>query len=168
MQSRKFENLDLICQLTTLQARLAPLFISFCSFNYQGLNDSEAEFLITWDQIIEKLLLYSDQITSILENIYSIMADTDYWEIHNILVYIFDIRLDLEQYEEYYQSSTQSSSFSFPLIAHDEPIQYSIKEQNISLIRALTELAQKSREMAKQSQNKENGSIRRYNNQQFR
>ncbi|KAA6356500.1 MAG: hypothetical protein EZS28_047973, partial [Streblomastix strix] len=134
VQSQRFENLKQICQLTSLQAHLAPLFIGclyqdlVCAFNYTGITDGEAEFLITWDQICEKLLSYSDQITQTLENIYSIMADTDVWEDYNIIVQVFDIRLDLEQSE--YSSSTQSSSKSFFNLTHDEPIQYTNKEQS--------------------------------------
>ncbi|KAA6388655.1 MAG: hypothetical protein EZS28_015818 [Streblomastix strix] len=122
----------------------------------KGLDDGEAEFFISWDQICEKLLLYSDHITSTLENIYSIIEDANYWEETDIIVQVFDIRLDLK--ESQYYSSNQSSSQIFPTIAHDEPIQYSNQEQMISLIRSLTLLAQKSREMAIQPYRQEVGS----------
>ncbi|KAA6394042.1 MAG: hypothetical protein EZS28_010431 [Streblomastix strix] len=134
-------------------AHLAPLFLSclyqdlVCSFNYRGLDDGEAEFLISWDQICEQLLLLSDQITQTLENIYSIVKDASSWEVHNVVMQVFDIRLDLEETQ---YSQTQSSSKSFTSITHDEPIQHSNQEQKNSLIRALTNFAQKSREMASQ------------------
>ncbi|KAA6388657.1 MAG: hypothetical protein EZS28_015816, partial [Streblomastix strix] len=126
-----------------------------CSFNYKGLNDGESEFLTSWDFVNELLISISDKITQTLEDIYTLMADTSQWEIHNVVVQEFDIRLDLEGTEQ--SSSTQSSSYSFPSITHDEPIQYSNQEQNISLIRALTLLVQKSREMAVQPYREEIG-----------
>ncbi|KAA6383557.1 MAG: hypothetical protein EZS28_020915 [Streblomastix strix] len=154
--------ISIISLVVSCIVRLAPLFISclyqdlVCSFNYRGLNDGEAEFFISWDQICEKLLLYSDQITSTLENIYSIMADTSQWEDSNIIVQVFDIRLDLEGSE--YYSTTQSSSQTFPTIVHDEPVQYSNQQYNTTLIRTLTQHAQKSREMANQPYRQEVGS----------
>ncbi|KAA6388572.1 MAG: hypothetical protein EZS28_015899 [Streblomastix strix] len=129
---QRFENLNYVCELTSLQTRLAPLFLGclyqdlVCQFNYKGLNDSEAEFIISWDQICEKLLQYSDQITQTLENIYSILADPTYWESNSIVTYVFDIRL---QSDESGYLSTSSSSKTYPSIVHDEPIQFSNKEQ---------------------------------------
>ncbi|KAA6384797.1 MAG: hypothetical protein EZS28_019675, partial [Streblomastix strix] len=145
----------------TVQTRLGNVFINglyhdlVYGFNYKGIDDGEPELFISMDYLYELLTSISDKITQTLEDIYSLMSDTSQWEVYNVVVQVFDIRLDPEGSE--YSSLTQSSSKSFPTITHDEPIQYSNQEQNISLIRALTQLTQKSREMAVQPYRQEIG-----------
>ncbi|KAA6356077.1 MAG: hypothetical protein EZS28_048396, partial [Streblomastix strix] len=131
------ENLLQVCTLTATALTLPSFAIQTLyhdishKFKYQGIQDGQEETIPSWEQIKKNFEENGEQITRFVSNIYEKTTNTAPWEDSNLRIYIFDVSLQGDG------------------TVNANPVMLAQELQLSSLIRAMTNLAQKSNQFGR-------------------